>query len=131
MMLENTDEYGRLRDFRCHDGLLISVELLDSKTIKLRFRRIDGKFVQIVLDGVCYFSMNRFLEGNIVDSAYLWPVSDAPKNQRQDALTAFSLDEPDLDRENKLKADKLFVIECSYGATIHALVHQFSLSEHM
>lgn len=73
--------------------------------------------------------MNRFLDGNIVDSAYLWPILDAPTNQRKDASTAFSVNQCDLDLENNKNADKLFVVECSYGATIYALVNKVMIIE--
>lgn len=116
-----TDEYGRLQGLQCHDGRLVAVEVLDA-TIELKFRRLDGTSVRLSLDGVRHFAMDRFLEGNIVDTAYLWSVSSAPKNQREDASAAFSMDETGLDRQNELGADKLFVLESSYGATVHALV---------
>lgn len=120
-MNARTDEHGRLQGLQCHDGRLVAVEVLDG-TIEMKFHRLDGTPVRIVLDGVRHFAMDRFLEGNIVDSAYLWPVSSAPKNQRKDASAAFSMDEIGLDRQNDLGADNLFVLESSYGATVHALV---------
>ena len=68
--------------------------------------------------------MNNFLEGNAIDSIYLWRASGAPDNLRGDALNAFSLDESDFCRKNELMDEKLFVVESSSDATIHALVRQ-------
>lgn len=128
-MLENTDEHGRLKDLRCHDGFLVAVELLGGHAIKLKFRRNDGTKPEIELEGVQYFSVDRFREGNIVDSAYVWLASEAPQNQRKAAASSFSFDESNLDRKSELDADKLFVIDSSYGATVYALVREVQLLE--
>lgn len=129
-MLSSTDEQGKLRDVRCHDGLLVAVELLGGDAVKLGIRRVGRTLVQIDLDGVRYFTMNNFREGNIIDSVYLWSAIEAPRNQLENALRALSLYERDLFRKNDLLADKLSVIESSYGATIHALVSRVDFTDH-
>lgn len=129
MNSENTDVYGRLRKLRCHDGFLIAVELLDDNAIRLKFRRTDGTLPEVVLESVRRFSMNNFLEGNIVDSVYIWPFSEIPENQRRALLSVFSLSESDLLKTCDAESDKLFVIESSYGASVHALVRRANVSE--
>ncbi len=81
------------------------------------------------LSGIRYLAVDGFLQGNIVDTAYLWPVLEAPRYQRLDAAKAFSIEESSLDRENSLGATSLFVLECSYGATVHALISDLVMSE--
>jgi len=111
-MPEHTDEHGWLRDIRCHDGRLIAAELMDGDSVKLKLRRTDGTLPYIALDGVRYFAMNSFREGNIIDSVYLWSALEAPRNQHDAALMALSLEGRDLLQKNELLADKLlFVIE--------------------
>jgi len=126
LMASMTDESGRLVGFRCHDGSLLGVRLCGA-SVELRCRRVDETEVLVVLNGVGSFAMDRFLEGNIVDSAYLWPVAQAPKLQRQGAVAAFSCEEQFFDRRNDVSRKNLFVLECSYGATIFALVSNIDI----
>lgn len=125
-MTPRTDQSGRLLELRCHDGHLIGLDIRDSE-IELRFRRIDGSAVHILLRGVRSFAMDRFLEGNIVDAAYSWQVTAAPKSQRQSASVALLCNEFFLDQENDYNAEKLFLLESSYGARVYALVREIEV----
>jgi|GEM_PF-6268629 len=120
-MIPRTDQSGRVLDLRCHDGHLTGLDIRDSE-IELRFRRVDGTTVRTVLHGIRNFAMDRFLEGNIVDAAYAWLVAAAPKSQRHSASEMFLCRESFLDQKNDFGADKLFLLESSYGAKACALV---------
>ncbi len=124
-----TDHAGRLLGLRCHDGHLIAVSVSEPHSARLDFRRLDGSLAMLSLSGIRYLAVDGFLQGNIVDTAYLWPVLEAPRYQRLDAAKAFSIEESSLDRENSLGATSLFVLECSYGATVHALISDLVMSE--
>lgn len=125
-MSVRTNADGILTGLRCHDGWLVGVQLRES-SVELRFRRLDGETVQLFLQGVRSFALDRFLEGNIVDAAYAWPVAAAPELQRRNACAAFSCDEAFLDASGDGEAGTLFVLESSYGATVFALVRELAL----
>lgn len=108
---------------RCHDGHFIGLDIRD-RTIELRFHRVDGTGVKIYLNGVRYFAMDRFLEGNIVDAAYAWPFAMAPGYHRRNAFEMFSCNEELLNYKNDFDTDTFFILESSYGASIYALVRQ-------
>lgn len=121
-----TNADGVVTDLRCHDGWLVGVQLHESDA-ELGFRRRDGEAVRLLLRGVCYFALDRFLDGNIVDAAYAWPVAAAPALQRRNACAAFSCSETSLDAPRDPAAGTLFVLESSYGATVYALVRELVL----
>lgn len=125
-MIPRTDQSGRVLELRCHDGYFTGLDIRDSE-IELRFRRIDATKVQVVLHGIRSFAMDRFLEGNIVDTAYVWRVAAAPKCQRHSASEMFLRSESFLDQKNGLGANKLFVLESSYGAKVYALVREIEI----
>ena len=127
-MSVRTDTHGQLLGLRCHDGNMVAVEL-SKESVELRIVRLDGTSVRVVLEGSRYFAMDRFLDGNIVNGVFLWPVSSAPTSQRKCATSAFAMSESMLDAPNEPGATQLFVLESSYGATVYALVRDVRLLE--
>lgn len=126
----STDQKGRLLGLRCHDGHLTGVSVSEPNSARLDFRRLDGSLVTLGLSGVRYLSVDSFWHGNIVDTVYLWPSNEAPRYQRLDAAKAFSIEEQFLDRANSVGAKSLLVLECPYGATVHALIAEATIFEH-
>lgn len=127
-MTVSTDESGMLQDLRCHDGNLFALETIENG-VELRLRRVDGTRVVIVLSGARYFAANNFLEGNLVDGAYVWAVANAPVHHRREAARAFFVSEELLDAPNGMGAKKLFALDSSYGATVYALVNEVRIIE--
>lgn len=122
-----SDEYtGYIPGFRCHDGFFTSVSLLDQNIVRLGFRRLDGSRPALVLNGVARFALDRFLEGNIVDAAYLWPMDAAPLIQLEAARIALGL-KSHLTRLGPGSRECLFVLECSYGATVFSIADEVVL----
>lgn len=119
---------GIIIGFRCHDGQFRSA-LVEEKRARLGFVRADGSCACLVLSDVRYLLIDGFREGNIVDDAYFWTRSSIPESVAIETTAKFQLS---ADYFTSLLASagySVFVLECSYGATVYAVLQSVQLLE--
>lgn len=126
-VLPRVDEHGQLLGIPCHDGAL---ERLDfgpgDADVSFVVRSTEGVCHTIRLVGCWRFDASGASERNIIDRMYLWPLPAVPDTVLPQAAAALSVDPP-FARDPVYAGLSLFMLECSYGVTIHALVERVAV----
>jgi len=116
------DECGVIVGIGYHDGSLWGIESREGNA-DLLLSNSAGQDVRFCLAGCRSLYVDDFREGNIVDRIYLWSVLSAPPGMLEE-LRSRGWTTEGLARHQNMK---LFVLECSYGATVLALVESVTI----
>ena len=73
-----TDQNGMLIGARIHDSRLVSLAIISEVRMELKFRRLSGELVMLVLNGLHEFNVVEMWDGAIASELFVWNVGSVP-----------------------------------------------------
>lgn len=126
-LMITTDSYGQIVGFPHHDGRLECVRFGQDNCVSLWISGSTGDLNELRLLGCRLFDASGAREQNIIDRMYFWKLDQVPEPMLGQAARALDIDS-DFGSSHAYRDYQLFVLECSYGLSIHALVERAVIS---
>lgn len=117
----NVDETGQVVGFSHHDGRLEQVRVASGEC-ELTITSSGGEQHALTISGSKWVTLTNFLPGNIVDRIFFWTRESAPSLVIEKVGDFAGADGYKHLLEEDASTTGVLVVECSYGASLVALV---------